>query len=347
MANNNWAVVIGINDYKYHPERRLKYAVRDAQLMHDFLCEHGFKPEQIILCLGDREHQESPTYPTCAYLVNLLDRELAPEQVGEVSRFWLFFSGHGVSRNGRDYLLTCDSLAANIEKFALAVDDVIAYLRRHEKAEIVLILDMCRQLVGEKGMDSEIGKQTLAFAKEQSVTTIFACDYRQSSYENSSLQYGSFTYALVEGLKQHTIPAQLEPYLQQQVRELNRQDHKPVEQKPIIRPEPGSKYLQPLLPECATEADIAALMETAETAELEENYEKAERLLWQVVEITSSKAVRASAHDALKRIERKKAHIQQSHAVVVTGIEPSEDKSASKSKTMRRVAIIAGALVTS
>jgi uncharacterized caspase-like protein len=46
---NNWAIVIGINHYDHHPERQLKYAVPDAQLMCNFLCTHaGFARDRFF-----------------------------------------------------------------------------------------------------------------------------------------------------------------------------------------------------------------------------------------------------------------------------------------------------------
>ena len=51
MANNNWGIVIGINEYKHFPEAQLSYAESDAQHMWDFLCQKaGFAPDNVLLC---------------------------------------------------------------------------------------------------------------------------------------------------------------------------------------------------------------------------------------------------------------------------------------------------------
>lgn len=136
---SNWAVVIGINDYQHHPERRLKYAVNDAQKIGGFLSNRaGFGADHVIQCLGDEEHRGSSTYPTCSNLLQLLERHLRPNRLGKVDRFWFYFSGHGISQNGRDYLITSDCLEDKIERFALPLDEVIATLRLHKDADIVL-----------------------------------------------------------------------------------------------------------------------------------------------------------------------------------------------------------------
>jgi uncharacterized caspase-like protein len=271
---NNWAIIIGINHYEHHPERQLKYAVPDAQLIYDFLStQAGFDPEHILLCLGDEAHRTSPNYPTYATLLRLLNRDLHPSRIGQVDRLWFFFGGHGVSQNGRDYLLTADSLIEDIElKIALPIDEVIASLRKHQNADIVLILDNCRQLQGSRKLSAgEVGKQTVELAHSRGITTIFSCDYGQYSYELETVQHGAFTYALVEGFKHHTLPNQLEQYLQRRVAELNQRR----DQVPRIRVEPAAKALQPLLPSAVTAADITILVERAREAELEEDFETA------------------------------------------------------------------------
>jgi formylglycine-generating enzyme required for sulfatase activity len=304
---NNWAIVIGINNYQHHPERRLKYAVNDAQRIDNFLSKQsGFGEAHILRCLGNEVHQGSSTYPTCSNLLRLLRRELHPDRLGNVNHLWFYFSGHGVSRNGRDYLITADCLEDEIERFALPIDEVIASLRVHKDADIVLVLDACRQLLGRKDFDSSIGEQTIVAAKERGITTIFSCDYGQYSYELDALQQGAFTYALVEGLSQHTLPIQLETYLQQRVPELHRQHrHDLVEQTPRIRLESLSQTFQPLLPDAVTASDLEVLVKQATADELKENFETAKKLWWQVIDGSQSSVQRQEARTAVERIDRK------------------------------------------
>ena len=306
---NNWAVVIGINHYEHHPERQLQYAANDAERLSDFLTNHaGFPLAHLLLCLGDEEYKGSQTYPNYSNLLRLLNRDLHPKRLGQVDRFWFFFSGHGISRNGRDYLLTSDSILEDIDlKIALPVDEVIATLRQHQKAEIVLILDSCREQVGSRSLSSTTYQQTIEVAQQRGITTIFSCDYGQLSYEFPALANGTFTYALVEGLQRYTLPHKLERYLQHRVQELNHQNNKRVNQTPRIRIEPASKIHYPLLPDCATKEDIVVLLDLAKEAELEEDFEQAKNLWWQVIEAPTSREQIAEARKAVERIERKSA----------------------------------------
>ncbi|XPM56005.2 MAG: GUN4 domain-containing protein [Leptolyngbya sp. IPPAS B-1204] len=232
-----------------------------------------------------------------------MNRDLDPSRIGQVDRLWFFFGGHGVSQNGRDYLLTADSLIEDVElKIALPIDEVIASLRKHQTADIVLVLDNCRQLQGSRKLSAgEVGKQTIELAQSRGITTIFSCDYGQYSFELDSVKQGAFTYALVEGLKQHTLPDQLEQYLRRRVAELNQRR----DQVPRIRVEPAAKALQPLLPSAVTAADITVLVERARETELEEDFETAKRLWWEVIEVAQSGERIREARTAIARIDRK------------------------------------------
>ncbi|MBE9032692.1 GUN4 domain-containing protein [filamentous cyanobacterium LEGE 11480] len=303
---NNWAIVVGVNHYEHHPERKLRYAVQDAERLGDFLCQSAqFESAHVIRCLGEETRRGEQNYPSCSNLIRILNRDLKPSNIGQVQRLWFFFSGHGISRNGRDFLVPSDCLAEDLERFSLPVDEVIAAMRLHQTAEIVLILDACREKIGSKGKDTPIGAQTVEVAKERGVTTIFSCSYGQLSYELESLGQGAFTHALVEGLGQFTLPFQLEPFLVRRVNELHRAAQKSVQQTPKIQTDSTAKAFQSLLPDCVTDSDVTFLIEQAKDAELEEEFDEAKRWLRQIIEVAPVASQRRAALKAQDRIDRK------------------------------------------
>ncbi|NEN92459.1 MAG: hypothetical protein F6K48_27590 [Okeania sp. SIO3H1] len=312
---NNWAIIIGINFYQHHPERRLKFAVQDAELMYDFLCNSAkFPPEHVFLCLGDEANSQN--YPTYSYILKLLERDLNPALIGQVDRFWFFFAGHGISRNGKDYLMTCDSLVEDIDlRIALSLDEVIACLRKHQNAEIVLVLDSCRQTIGSRDFANSIGEETVQLAKSRGITTIFSCNYGQFSHELDSKKHGSFTYSLVEGLKQYTLPTQLETYLQEYVPRLNAQDGKFSNQTPIIRIEPVSKVNDFLLPQLASKNDIDEIINLAKSEELNDHFDDAYNLWWKVIKVSYSEKQKVLAQEAIERINDKKSKVLAQEAI--------------------------------
>lgn len=183
MAQNDWAIVIGINEYEHHPERNLRYAVNDAQAMQDLLCNYArFPADQVFLCLGQQTERGQNTYLNTSNLYRWLQRELQPDKIGQADRLWFFFSGHGLSSNGTDYLIPCDSLQDN-EKLLISVPEVIAALRNHNDADIVLILDNCRETADKSFNPCPFSEETKTLAKQRGVTTLFSCDYAQFSYE--------------------------------------------------------------------------------------------------------------------------------------------------------------------
>lgn len=317
MTGNNWAIVVGINEYTYHAEFKLNYAVSDAQLMRSFLCDYaGFAPKQVLLCLGEAANREH--YPTSAHLFHLLERVLIPECTGQIDRLWFFFAGHGLSRNGQDYLLTADSQVGDIDlRFVLRVEELTALLRRHQQADIVLILDNCRTLAGSRGTgtpdEPATSEQTLQLSRERGITTIFGCGYGQASHELSTIQQGAFTYALVEGLKQFTLPITLEAYLQQRVWALNTQANYWVAQTPHIEGAMSAQAVRPLLPLPLSSQELDVLLSRATQAEQKANLEEA-MVWWQkVIELAPLSQQGQAAQQALEQLrEQQKPPLQQS-----------------------------------
>jgi uncharacterized caspase-like protein len=313
---NNWAIMVGVNHYEHHPERKLRYAVRDAEHLGDFLCQSAqFEPANVIHCLGEETRRGEQNYPSCSNLIRILNRDLKPSKIGQVQHLWFFFSGHGISRNGRDFLVPSDCLEEDRDRFLLPIDEVIAALRLHQKAEIVLILDACREKIGSKGNGTSMGAQTVELAKERGVTTIFSCGYGQLSYELEALQQGAFTHALVEGLGQFTLPFQLEPFLQRRVNELHQAAQKSVTQTPKIQTDSTAKAFQSLLPNCVTASDVTFLIEQAKEAELEEKFDDAKRWFRQVAEASPLLTQRQEAFKALDRIDGKLARQKSTSAL--------------------------------
>jgi len=253
---NSWAVSVGINYYEHHPEGRLQYAINDAQRMSDFLTQSaGFPSDQVILCLGNENSKGDVNYPTCSNLIKLLRRDLHPNQLGSVDRFWFFFSGHGISRNGRDYLMTSDSLWEDTDlKISLSIDEIISALQRHRDAEIVIVLDACR-IEGSKG-------QGFGDTLYEGITIIFSCKPYECSWEiGEPILQGAFTHALLQNFKQQidgdslTIE-QTEYDLQQRVQVLNQQYRKRL-QTPHIRCDSVGKAQQFLLPKSLLARNIS------------------------------------------------------------------------------------------
>jgi formylglycine-generating enzyme required for sulfatase activity len=231
--SNNWAITIGVNYYEHlHESKHLKYAVRDAERVKNFLCNQaGFSQGNVVLCADNSEptgkRKEIPTHPTRSNLRRLLREEIVRAKGAD--NLWLFFSGHGMlGTDNHDYLIPRDGYCRDLEGTAIPIDFVIRCLMECQAKNVVLALDMCRNedVDGSKGV-GDLGTNTAKLAKQQGIITIFSCHQGERSYEIPELQQGAFTHALLEGLTNHKTPRSLEQYLQKRVPQLNREYRKP------------------------------------------------------------------------------------------------------------------------
>lgn len=302
----NWAIIIGINQYEHLSiDKHLKFAVRDAEQMKEFLCARvGFPAKNVLLCSDDSQPVKSiSTRPTYANLRRIL-REDIPNHIQndhKIDSIWFFFAGHGFYKNDQDYLLPKDG-NPNDEETAIKISFVVHCLRKCKAYNIILVLDMCRgkQIEGSRG----IGTETVKITEKQGIITIFSCHPGGNSYEITELEQGAFTYTLLNGLQQNTILRELEKYLRQEVPVVNRRFNKPY-QEPFIKLEPAWKYDLPLLPSCITPTDVKNLILSALSAELEGELEKARNLWWSIRGASQSNQVTQDAESAIKRIQRK------------------------------------------
>jgi uncharacterized caspase-like protein len=317
MTENNWAIVIGINAYKFlPPDDYLKYAVNDAVKMRQFLCEQAkFPKENVLLCCDISLGEISKWTPDKPDIRHLLQTEI--KRAKGANNFWFFYAGHGIVQEHQDFLLPHDGNPDDLEATAIPISFVTNCLRDCGAENVVLVMDMCRNRSrstdeGSRDIGQVMGEQTRKIAKEQGIVTLFSCSRGERSYEIKELEQGAFTYALLEGLKQSTTPKALEEYLTIQLPALNRLYGKPS-QKPMVNPEPGWKYNRPLLLSCATPTDIQQLAVEAMDAELEnKDYEKAKALWRQVIE--ADRSTQSDRTKALKAINRINSSIRKEEA---------------------------------
>jgi GUN4-like/Caspase domain len=325
---NNWAIAVGINHYEFLPEASLSFAAQDALAMRQFLCaEAGFQEKQVLLCGDSPEGNRKATRPV---LRDILLNKL--EHAKNADNLWFFFGGHGaVGSDRQDYLLTSDSNPQDLHDTAIPINFVTDRLRACKAKNIVLVLDMCRSerlQTGERGLESmEDSVRQLVQDREdqQGIITLFSCGRGQSSYEIAELQQGAFTYALLEGLRQHSILKDLEKFLEKRVPELHqlhRASGQTRRQVPLVISEPASRYLEPILSHYATAVDVSRLKEMAIDAECDLDFEKALQL-WEQVNLLATNTI--DRQRALNRIRDLMGRLSQSPTTVepMLEIEPS------------------------
>ena len=139
---SNWAIVIGINQYRFL--QPLKYAKRDAEAMSHFLTENA-KFDRIFLFTDDSlPIGGKSTEPFRANLLRVLRQIFATPFMNDGDNFWFFFSGHGIPHQGQDYLMPLDGDPEDIENTGISTNTITNYLRSCGADNAVMILDACR-----------------------------------------------------------------------------------------------------------------------------------------------------------------------------------------------------------
>ncbi len=297
----NWAITIGVNQYDYL--QPLRYAKRDAQLMHDFFRDK-VSFERVYFFTDDSPDRDGKsTRPNRANLRRVLLELFKTAFMDAGDNFWFFFSGHGMRHADKDYLIPSDGNPEDIEDTAIPISFVTERLRKCGADNVVLILDACRNQ-GTRGQG--VGRQTAEAARQTGVISIFSCSPNEYSYEIEALQQGVFTSALLEGLgirgKCATVE-RLNQYLSFRVPEIARQ-HNKAAQTPYIIAEPINRSHLILIPKYASLAEIATLKIDAYQAEVNNNLELAKQL-WRRV-LAAASGDDTEAIQAIERLARRR-----------------------------------------
>ncbi len=294
----NWGIAIGIN--QYHNLKPLNYAQRDAAAFRDF-CLNEADFEQVYYFAEGAEPIPAErgvlhTEPTIGNLERFLEVRFKHKFLEPGDNLWFFFAGHGKRDQGRDYLMPIDGSPGNVGRTAFAIRDIADRLRRSGADNVLMMLDACRS-EGDRDGGEGIGGE-----KQQGVITLFSCSPNELAYEIDELQAGSFTHALLEGLRIQgenncATVERLYQHLRYRVPELNQRHRKP-RQTPYAITEPATKLHLILLPRQATLQDVATLKMDALEAEAEGDLDAAEQLWIRVL------ATSLADRQAIKAIQR-------------------------------------------
>src|SRR5262245_36073473 len=238
-AGKRWAVVIGIDEYQGQLSR-LAGAQRDAKALAEALVKYaGFPADQVILLADNEPPSRLPTRTNILrYLSNLRGN------VTQDGLLLVAFSGHGIERSGKSFLLPADCATTEdislLEDTAINVDRVREQIQRAGVKQVMLILDACRNdpAPGRSEADNKMTegfRRNFDFTKAneniEAFVTLYATSVGDRAYEYQEKQQGYFTYVLVEGLKgaaanqngQITLGS-LKRYIEQTVPKLVRRD---------------------------------------------------------------------------------------------------------------------------
>ncbi|MBU4485700.1 MAG: caspase family protein, partial [Candidatus Delongbacteria bacterium] len=199
------AMLVGIENYEAFAP--LENCHGDVDDMKELLKQARFEEDKFWV-LKDANYGEFITASKIFTDVNAFARG-----VDEGDEVIFFFSGHGVGgSDGNNYLLGADGNIDNPEKYSISVEEIKKIIKEKKPAEIVLIVDACRNFIKKEGKGSSqpveskmniskgiqviptIGTQSQEQSGKTIVKTIFAASEGQQSYERKEKNNGAFTY---------------------------------------------------------------------------------------------------------------------------------------------------------
>ncbi|MCD6328515.1 caspase family protein [bacterium] len=212
LAEERYALLVGINKYNSSRISELKGAVNDVVGVGAALTQFcGFDQTNVYYLSSDRDADHQPYKTNIASVLEHLAKMINSEDA-----FFFYFSGHGVTQNNEQYLLTQEAnvnSANNIQMSCLALGDLHSMLDRIRASKKVIIVDACRNkpVLAAKG-DGVGTKLSAAFSKGLTMTpkpgrggisfsaVLYACKPDHVAYEYPGENRGFFSYFLTQAL---------------------------------------------------------------------------------------------------------------------------------------------------
>jgi hypothetical protein len=205
-----FALIIGVDQYQDSQITRLDGASNDAKALASALTAYaGFPADQVVLLTSGQPQEQWPNRG------NIL-RKLSNLR-GSVPKDGLLlfaFSGHGIERNRRAYLLPSDAQLSGdvrlLEDTAINVESMRERIRETGVGQVVFLLDACRNDPSSGRSDSN-NRLTASYARGfnfdlqnrdvRAFATIYATEVGQRAFEYKEKKLGYFTWGLIEALK--------------------------------------------------------------------------------------------------------------------------------------------------
>ncbi len=206
-AGNVHLVAVGVETYEDKSITPLKFAVADARAVADVFRSAGLAPELVTVLTSDQT--DTAARPTRDRLVAAL--QAVRDKAEEDDRLVFFFAGHGVERDGQQYLYTADTRPDLLAETALPMPLVAKALEGIKARQVLFIVDACRNdpraargdadAVMTEGMAR--GLRPRLAAGEQAgpqVAVLLSCEVGQRAWEDAASGHGLFTKALLAAL---------------------------------------------------------------------------------------------------------------------------------------------------
>jgi len=204
----SWAVVIGINGYRYIP--RLQYAVEDAVGVAKLLVDSlGFSKEHILAVLDPSPEIADPPYRLVSKRAKktaieelLFDR--LPETAEIDDRILIFYAGHGESRKlptGKEkgYLVPADARLGAWHTY-IEMDDVLEAGSFYQAKHVFYLLDACFSGLAVARSSASPARYHADMLTSRARQVLTAGTARQAVADRGPGEHSLFTTYVLQGL---------------------------------------------------------------------------------------------------------------------------------------------------
>ena len=254
----NIAIFIAVEEYTDQRIPSVGFAETDARELaraFDALKLESYEPHVLL--------NSQSTCTTIQSNIRTIMQSLGDEDV-----LYLYYAGHGFSKNGSNYITCSDTYLDDLENTSIPIQWVLDTIRKSACKKSILFLDSCESGMfanaNMRGIFSDLTEKELHdfFETAQHCVCFSACKPGEKSYSSPKLKHGIWTYHLTEALSgrapealennQHITSASLRNYLSAAVPKALRETHTGTRvQTPWSYGASNSEFLV---------ADIAALL---------------------------------------------------------------------------------------
>ncbi len=208
-AQNRWAFLVGINQYRDQRFSRLQYCVNDVTVLKRVLEQVSYT----VICLhdGDAISPRDRLFPVRENIEHEL-KQLC-DQIEEDDLLLVYFACHGARQGDHTpRLVTEDTRATDIEARAIAISDLENWMRSSGAKRLVLMIDACHMGAGTDqrvgGVDPEFVRNVYELA--EGFAFLAASTAAQTARELGGMQHGLFSYYILQGLAGAAVQPELE-----------------------------------------------------------------------------------------------------------------------------------------
>jgi hypothetical protein len=124
-------------------------------------------------------------------------KEIANLNATKNSVLYFYFSGHGFSTGGNDYLTCWDTDEKDPMNTSISTSLLIDAINQSGVGTAIIAFDACRKDIGKGFAIGSFGQQTAEIARRKGIIAFLSCMSGEYSWELREIKHSVFTYAFV------------------------------------------------------------------------------------------------------------------------------------------------------